>query len=316
MTGEQWDAVLELVTKRGGSVIVLANDLDVVRQYESDPRLATLLPYRSGLQASWQIWPGREAAFNFAPIGEARLLQLPKGRSLPGIYRYLALPELKAASRPLLVERNSRTPVVTASRIGAGEIVFVGMNETWRWRRGVGEQVQDQYWLELLRQSVEQPFAVQTDRFALDVAPLVAAPGQPITVRARWTSADAGSAPNAPRVQIARDGETIDEATLTPLASPGRFEMTYRKPLEPGEYAVVATVPQKADETLKCPLRIISPTARRELADVSGDPMHLRQIAEATGGKYIPIDEIGRIPGELSQIREKQSAAVRVHFVG
>ena len=305
---EQWDAVLELVTKRGGSVIVLVNDLDVVRQYEGDPRLAALLPYRSGLQASWQIWPGRDAAFNYAATGESRLLQLPKGRTLPSMFRYLALPELKAASRALLVERSSRTPVVTASRIGAGQVVFVGMNETWRWRRGVGEQVQDQYWLELLRQSVEQPFAVQNGDFSLDVAPLVAAPGQPIAVRTRWTSADAAATSNAPSVRITRDGETVDEATLSPLASPGRFEITYRNTLEPGDYEVVATVPQKAGETLKCPLRIISPTARRELADVSGDPVHLRQIAEATGGKYIPIEEIGRIPAELSQIREKQSA--------
>ena len=66
--------------------------------------------------------------------------------------------------------------------------------------------------------------------------------------------------------------------------------------------------PQQPDEVLKCPLQIASPTARRELADVTGDPVHLRQTADATGGKYIPIEEIGSVAPALSQIREKQSA--------
>jgi len=186
--------------------------------------------------------------------------------------------------------------------------VFVGLNETWRWRRDVGEQVQDRYWLELLRQSVEQPFAVQSDTFALDVAPLVALPGQPIALRARLTSTEAATASDPPRVRIMRGGQTIDEMMLSPMASPGRYEATYRKSLAPGVYEVVATLPLKPDQPLSCPLQIVSPTARRELADVTGDPVHLRQIAEATGGKYLPLDEISRIPTELSQIREKQSA--------
>ena len=51
--------------------------------------------------------------------------------------------------------------------------------------------------------------------------------------------------------------------------------------------------------TVKMPLHI-GATSEAELADLSGDPEMLRKLAQASGGEFLTLDQVDRLPERLS----------------
>ena len=92
-------------------------------------------------------------------------------QELPGLYRYLQIPDanLYPDVRRLLVETESHSPVLTERRMGAGRALFLGLNETWRWRLRSGEREADQFWRQLVRYAAGEPYAASSGPLSLDV---------------------------------------------------------------------------------------------------------------------------------------------------
>jgi hypothetical protein len=140
----QWDAVGQLATARGGGVIVLANDEAILNGYADQPQAANLLPQRPGVKYAWHRWSGQRPALRVEPPGRddeypaIRLLDDPaasfrRWQELDPLFAVVPLVALKPGVQPLLIETESRMPVVTETKLGAGRSIFVGLNETWRW---------------------------------------------------------------------------------------------------------------------------------------------------------------------------------------
>jgi hypothetical protein len=323
---EEWDAIVEAATRRGGSVIILVNDIGILRAYESDPRLSTLLPYRSGLQAAWRSWPGQQPAFRPVPSRGAedapiaRLADEPSDDStgnaeawqrLPALYQYLVMPELKPSTRALLVERESGAPIVTETHVGAGRSFLIGINETWRWRRLVGERVQDRFWLQLIRSASDPPYAAHDNGLWLDADKLVTSPDEPLHVRVRAEQPDGSPlAAGQLRLQLMHGQQRLADIALQELSSSaaGRYEAEVRDlPAEPGEYALRLENFGNPGRSVSLPIRIAAPNDEAEMVDISGDPAFLRRLAEASGGEMIPLDRLGTLPQRLADVRARQS---------
>ncbi|MGE5608827.1 MAG: hypothetical protein ACM359_06215, partial [Bacillota bacterium] len=316
---EQWDAIRELVTQRGGSVIFIPGIAHLQQDYTGH-LLSDLLPHPALATPAWRIWPGESPHYHAVPVRSAENLDafrldddpdLSRRRweQLPGFYRYLAIPELKPNAQVLLRERESREPLLTESRLGTGRVFFLAMNETWRWRYKIGSRDHDRFWLQLLRYAADEPYALASGSMLLDVDKVVAPPGQPIHVRARLNSRQSDlPLPVAIDLSVMQQGQLVRSASLEPAgnASDGRYAAALSH-LSPGDYELHVTTPSGdyASADLSLPIRI-APNLEPELNDITGDRKFLQRLAEATGGKCLSIEQIGTLPGLLDEARLRQ----------
>lgn len=324
----QWEAVYKLVNERGGSVIIVAGQVNVPGKAGArSPFVSDLLPYLPGKAPAWRVWPGQEAQFRLTTSTEARqvealrLVDGPEGwrawEQLPGFFRVLSMSDLKPNARPLLVERDSGQAVLTESRLGKGRVFFFGAEETWRWRAKVGERDQDRFWTQLIRYAGEEPYAQVGATRSLDADRLFIQPGEPLRVRARVL--DDNGVPTPAETQtllVEKEGQPI--ATLVMPESTGgaggRFNVTVTD-LPEGTYQLrLDTRPETTRPTTGPTTRADGPVLQvvvgrnsdAERSDLSGDDEFLKQLATSTGGEFFSIDQIDLLPSRLDAARKKQ----------
>jgi len=316
----QWDAISQLVTVRGGSVIVLANDERTLAGYALQPQAANLLPLRSGLRYAWRTWSGERPTLRVVPSPDAaaNVLRLDddeaasrrRWQELPALFRVMPLTGLKPNVSPLLIEAESRAPVVTESRLGAGRAIFVGLNETWRWRTKVGERDQDRFLLQLVRHAADEPYAARDGGSALDADLVTTKPGGSVRLRASVTTTD-GTPSSAATVVVTatRDGQAAREVVLGAVApvGSGRFEGTVDD-LAAGNYSFTLADPAASGRPAVSV--VVEPDRTPELADVSADPKFLQRWADSTGGSYRTIQNTADLPAVLATMGTGGSSIV------
>jgi hypothetical protein len=314
----QWDAINTLVTDRGGSVILLAGTAFDVADYAHQPIARTLLPFHD-VRPIWKEWPGEQPAFHFVPtpLGEHEALRLGGGpddarrwQELPGVFRYLQIPDnaLDPGVQPLLSESEGGGAVLTERRLGGGGVLFLGMNETWRWRLKGAERDADRFWRQLIRHAAGEPYAVTRDGLALDVDKVEATPGETVHVRARIRQANPKRQPSCV-IQILGDGKTISTRQLAALGG-GRFAGDLAD-LPAGNYQLqLRGTASNGASDVRVPLHVAE-SDEAEMRDVSGDRQMLTRISRSSGGQYLAIDQVDRLPERLGALHETESQYVR-----
>ena len=83
----------------------------------------------------------------------------------------------------------------------------------------------------------------------------------------------------------------------------GRY-VSFLGGLPPGEYQLRLICPS-GEAPLELPLRVES-SPQREMADVSGDNQFLQNLADASGGRYLKLEQAGQIPDLLREARQRR----------
>lgn len=314
----QWDAIRAMVTDRGGSVILIAGTAFDIADYAHQPIARTLLPFHD-IRPIWKEWPGEQPAFHFlpTPLGEREALRLGAGpedarrwQELPGVFRYLQLPDrsLDPGVQPLLLESENGGAVLTERRIGAGNVLFLGMNETWRWRLKGAEREADRFWRQLIRHAGGEPYAVTRGGLSLDVDKVAAQPGEPVHVRARIRDGKAQKQSTC-AIEVLRDGKAIFVRQL-PATAPGDFVGDLSDlPAGNDELRLLGTGTNPPPD-VRIPLHIAE-SDEAEMRNVSGDREMLARISRSSGGQYLPIEQVDRLPERLAALHETESEFVR-----
>ncbi len=316
----RWDALYRLVAERGGSVILLAGLSHLPAEYSQRLLASNLLPFRSELKPAWREWPGEQPAYRLVPTADASRtdsLRLTddagsnerRWQELPSLYRFLPLStwdaasrrftELKPNTRALLIEAESHAAVLTESRVGAGRSFLLGSDETWRWRMNTGERDFDRFWLQLIRHAADEPYAVTQGPLSLDADKVAAQPGESLRIRARVTDDRHADVLD---LQVLRDGKIVRTLKLPAVAGggAGRFEATLAG-LESGDYLLRLLEGANGIEPVQLALHVaISPEL--EMADISPDEALLRRLADASGGAYLKLEELERLPERLEHL--------------
>jgi hypothetical protein len=301
---EQWDALDKLARQRGGSVIMTAGAHVPAAAYTTTAPSSDWLPYALGQKPAWRTWPGGEAHFRVAPPRADDPRAGGAWTQLPALARFVAADALRPGVLPLLVESASGAAVVTRMPRGAGQVIFVGTDESWRWRGG-GEA--SQFWPALLRLAAPQPFPTTAGELALDASSLAPRPHDPITLRARAP----GNAADV-SVQITRDEQAIGAATLH-LVGDDLYEGTVDG-LDAGDYVLRLDTPledeQPADaQAALLPLHV-EEDVEAELSNLAGDERMLRRMADSSGGRALTLDQLPALPRLLAENQEKQTRFV------
>lgn len=310
------EALVEAVLDRGVGLVFQPGGEHLPKEYAGEP-LEELFPVELDRAAG-----GSDAALEAADFRPFRMRVTARGAmhpafavsgdagrnratwsGMPPFFRVAAARGAKPAATVLAdVERpggmaggDGPVPLVVEMPAGRGRVAWIGTEETFRWRRNVGDALFWRFWGQALR-SVARRDDRPWDATWLVVTPNRCEPGSPVFVELNLVDGD--------RKPVVAAGQTLsidspDDAGGTILlrsaSRPGLFQGSF-VPTVAGTHGV--TLDRGSTGELTTELLVAEPT--RERAHPGVDRELLRTLADLTAGAVVEAGDVATIPGRLA----------------
>lgn len=187
--------------------------------------------------------------------------------------------------------------LVVARAAGAGRVVLIAVDDTWRWRRGVGDRYLHRFHSQLLRFAAAAR-RVGSEPWRITVSPRRAAPGETVTIAVQPQPGLELEAPEALALRLSGpDGATL----VVPALRHGRgFSARLAAPA-PGAWKVAPAEGLPAERVEPGELTVLASDDERR--DPRADPAALRAFAAALGGQATadPDALLAALPRDLAQ---------------
>lgn len=232
-------------------------------------------------------------------------------RALPGFHWQAPVLRARPGAEILAVHSDMRTeygrmPLLVTRPAGRGQVLFMGTDAAWRWRRGVEDTFHYRFWGQVVRWMARQRHLARTESIRFFYHPETPSAGDRVFFHA--TAFDAEGAP-------LEDG--LVEMTIR---APDGGEETVRLTPEPGGWGVftgswlarapgrhlLRAVPSEADGVAEAEL-----TVTATLIEAVGQPARpdvMDEIARVSGGESAGTDGLAAL---LERIRALPVAAPR-----
>ncbi len=312
----QMERLVAWVGDRGGALLFVAGPTWTPHAFLGTP-LEKLIPVRIDPSLAGQTRTSLITAFQVQLTPEGRTSSIFRFEtdpaenertlaSLPGTFWFAktlgAAPGAEVlAQHPTVRTVEGAAPLLVVGRYGIGNTGFSAVEETWRWRREVGNRLFDVYWLQLIRRLTRSQFLGRDRRFTLHTERATYELGQPVvvtlTVRDKSELAALPSEMTAEVVDV--DGRVVDRVRLVRI---GQASNTYEGTFLPrgdGAWSVrLASAFVRAG--LRPPSAVVRIEARGpERRQIAPDHDALRRLAQATGGVAVAVGDIGDLAGRL-----------------
>jgi len=322
----------------GGLILLDGKRGNLARHSNPGGTLADLVPVRwnstagrsGNLRSSLTIEGRENTAFQLGGVGDSDELDwsdLPEVRwaadtvELAGSVRFA---EARMAGAGAESEAGA-SALMTARRFGGGMVIHVGTDEIWRWRFGRGNEIQSQFWMQLIQWAGGEPFQVSGEKVDIGVSKVISRPGESVPIRARIhsTAGDGGFVEGLQDV-IARvtdpEGKLMGEYALEPAGNSYRGVVPALP--EDGAYSVhisskTGLGSAKSAESMAT-IRRFSET-NTELARPQQRVGFLKSLATRSGGSYIPESEartaVEVVMGKFGREVEVKETAIWNHWL-
>jgi hypothetical protein len=261
---------------------------------------AATTPFRPQLTAAGQRSP-------LLALADSPAENLQAWQTLPEIYWNYPVLKAKPASEVYLSHPTLKTtdgkpmPLVAGHYYGKGSVLFVGIDETWRWRFNAADQFFGRFWSQTVYAAgVPRTLGTKLTQLSLDTLdPLLGRTGQ---VYARLFTPDLRPLQTD---RIEAKLERLDAAAN----EPDRLTNVELKamPGHPGEY--IATLPfnrigkfalrvETGADPASLEYRVGLP-ADHEMAPGGLADAEMRRLAEQTGGGFYREDDLAGMPAQV-----------------
>ncbi len=229
---------------------------------------------------------------------------------MPGIYWSFPALTPKPTARVLMEHGNQSNaqgnqPLMVAGRYGAGTVLYMGFQGTWRWRPlGLQAQFFDRFWIQVARFLVENRSLQGSRRGFVDSDQTEYELGQRVLLVGRVLDNQfrPSTEPTIDAIVQDADGrsQTI-EMQLLPQQE-GRYEGTFVAQRTGKFEATIDLGLPDADEKLIDPIsfRVVAPSA--ESSSFWLNEKLLKDIAETSGGEYVELDRVSELPAVLPRL--------------
>lgn len=322
---QEWvDLLKQFVGDHAGGVLFMAGPKFTAKMLTTNrtQTLRDVLPVRFGDVAAMEIqemlttnsqsWP-----LKVAPSGmdhpvmtfyADRQQTLQRWETLPGIFWSFPSEEPRPTAH-VLIEHSDPTlkkvvgsrPLLVSGRYGAGQVLYLGFNGTWRWRKA-GSQAEffDRFWIQAVRYLVESRSLegrrrgnVQTDRDLYEI-------GDKVTITAQLQDATYQPLTNEKvEATLQAEGEAPQTVQLLLLPNnPGSYEAAV-VPRKTGQHKLTVRIPGTASEegSIEAPFQVELPSV--ETSQVWLNEPLLKDLADLSGGQYFTINQIADLPAAV-----------------
>lgn len=320
------EAMRELVKDRGGGLLMISGEQSAPRAFAGTP-LEDVLPVVIDPSAGRGMDFSRPWRPRLTTDGDlSALMRLEPNEAqnrhlwdveLPDLFWYVPTEKAKPLAQVLAVHprdknQNGAYPLVAWQRFGAGTCFWLGFDEGWRWRAGVGDKYHYRFYGQIVRFLSLQSFT-RTKRFFVTTDKTQYGVGEEVRVRAEIRDREDGAAerPTQDVLVDLPDGTTQTVNLKALEGAPGKFEGTY-KPVHVGGYRVHID-PGASGSLSEVASRIFEVNLPRlELQEPRMDQESLERIAQASGGTFLrlgdlPDIEIAEVPPEPIQVGRQET---------
>ena len=198
---------------------------------------------------------------------------------------------------------NTRPAIVTRN-YGAGRILYLAFDETWRWRYKAADTWHQRIWNQLARYVMPRPFAVSDEYLSVDTGPISYKSDQTVDVRIRVNGLD-----GKPLVGVTadaliwKDDRIVDTISLRADSEvPGIYRGT-SAPMTEGAYTVSIQAAGFSASALKARSSfVVLPPESGEMIQTSVNEALLQQIAAESSGVYLREEQISTLPELLNPL--------------
>ena len=354
LPGDFLKETADFVRLRGGALVAIAGRRQVGRNLVDTP-IASILPVTleagagaEGRGEPFHVELSQEGASHLVTRlsadpeeNEALWSRLPKLHWSAGVAG-LARGATALLVHPYRLAGASKLPLLAAQQVGTGKVLWLGVEETWRWREQVGDQYHYRFWAQAVRWLTRKQFAEGDPRARLSLDRAECDVGESVEIEAHCVGPDGfpleggrvalkidfqegrGTGDEGRRESVKEsERESVkekapdSEAPSRSRAPTMRLAMTpapggwgiYRatfKPTRPGQFTIRPIVPVYGAEPLPSAATVTVTRADLEMRFLAQDANTLSAIAQASGGRYLSVDESDQLPTLLAAKIERR----------
>lgn len=236
---------------------------------------------------------------------------------LPPIFWAARVTRAKPAAEVLLVDpdpakasRHGKMPVIAQQQYGLGQVLYVGTDNSWRWRRNVGDPLYTTLWGQIVQRMAMPRLLGVSKRTQITLDRHNFQTGERVKVHARLYTA--GFEPLQDPVVKAhfqlRDSAVQTEIPLRLVPDqPGMYRGDFIAPASGNYHIQVASDPE-----VKVGFAVTE--SRREFTETAMNSGLLRDLAAATGGRFYREEELAGLPDNINPAPVLARSALEVEL--
>lgn len=327
----------DFVSRLGGSMIVMAGRHYNPAAYKRTA-LEKMLPVEFdavALDAQSQAVADRPLKLELSTLGKSSTMlrlsdkeaeSLTKWAALPPVYWAARVSRPKPAAEVLLVDgdparatRFGKMPVIATQQYGLGQVLFIGTDNTWRWRKNQNDTAFLTMWSQIVERMSMPHMLGASKRTQLNTDRERYATGDRVTVYARLYR-ERDLEPMVEPVVRAYYGQTRGAAG-TATAPAGDHEVLLRAlPDQPGMYRAEFVAPAagvyafkvEGDANTQLIFAVIEP--KLEMGETALNEGLMRELAEKSGGVAMREEDLYKLPELVKNTSQPVLSQVEVEL--
>lgn len=314
ITEEEAGWLADFVGQRGGGMVFI----DGQRRFLADlghPRLEALLPVEplSNDQTTGDLPATLSLTTTGVDLPALRIDDRPGHNSTT--WESLKAPRWAAPVRALpdatvlaqaRFDGDRQIDAIVWRRFGAGQVLYLGVDELWRWRYDIADEYYQKFWIQAVNWIGEAPFAVESPLIAIAADKLAYNEGDNAQLRVRLRDAQGRFINDADlRAVFLLDELEVAEIELEADEHGGGIYRGRSGALAPGDYQVVIreTGAETHDSTLSF---LVAAAPNPELDVLTMNKPLLTTVSEQSGGQFVPEEQAGSILERLAAIDRRE----------
>ena len=323
LTVKDCDLIQGLVEQQSSGLVFLPGERGRHATFRQHP-LGDMMPVVYDDQKTQGISVANESNLHLTASGKGHFLTMLAPdenrndsiwKNLPGFYWCAGVAKAKPGADVLAVHsslRNSggRLPLLVTRPYGSGEVLFMGTDSAWRWRRGVEDRYHYRFWGQVVRWMAHKRHMAGGEGLRLAFSP--ENPKVDETIFLQATVLDlAGGGKETVTAHITSPTGKTERLDFTPVEGGwGVFKAGFT-PREGGKYRVALASPD-AKRKLDTDILIARPV--REKLGQPANPAILREVSDLTGGMSGTTGDLDRLVRAISALPDKEPAEERLRL--
>jgi uncharacterized membrane protein len=304
----QMENLNEFVSRFGGAFVMIAGRRHSPISYAETP-ISDMLPveFEPGAEGDDAVVSDKPIRIELTALGKTDpMLDLSDQESsneslwddLPPIY-WVAPVDRKPGAEVLMVDPaeesdRGKRPIIARHQYGLGQVLYVGTDNTWRWRRNVGDLYYTRFWGQVNQRMAQQRFIGEDKRTQISLNSQNYLSGEPVRAYARLYQEgyEPWDEEQVRGVYTKGDGAQSEVMLKAVVGKPGLYFGEFSAPAA-GQYQIhVAPSPEtKRDFTVV--------ETSLEMAETAMNAGLMEDLATQTGGKFFREEGLHELAGAI-----------------